>query len=66
MEDTTKQYEEQYKLEIWRAYTPEELASWVGLFTKRATMRINKDKALSDLQDAQNYLAFLVRKIEGS
>lgn len=65
MEDTTVKYQASYKLEIWRAYTPEELASWVGLFAKRATMRTSTDKALSDLQDAQNYLVFLTKKIEG-
>jgi len=66
MEETTVRYIEEYKPDIWRAYSPEELASWVGLFAKRATMRTSKEKALSDLQNAQNYLAFLLRKIEGS
>lgn len=66
MEETIEKYTAEYKPEIWRAYSPEELASWVGLFAKRATMRTSKEKAISDLQDAQNYLVFLVRKIEGS
>jgi len=64
MKENNVTHEKDYKSEIWRNYTPEELASWVGLFSKRATMRTSKEKALSDLQNAQNYLAFLVKKIE--
>jgi len=62
MEETTKNYESAYQPEAWRNYTNEEIASWVGLFSKRSTMRTSKEKALKDLQDAQNYLAFLIKK----
>ena len=45
-----------YKPEIWRNYSIEELGNWIHLFNKRATHRVNDEKARKDLHDAKNYL----------
>jgi len=45
-----------YIPEIWKEYTIEELMWWVINLTRRATHRLNKEKALEDIENANNYL----------
>lgn len=63
--ESIKEHETKYKPDAWKAYSAEELASWVGLLAKRATMRATLSEASSDLIDSRNYLDMLVCKIQG-
>jgi hypothetical protein len=65
MDNTVAEHEKDYIKEIWREYTVQELANWVGLLCKRATMRSEKERAIKDLRDARNYLYFLEQKVGG-
>ena len=57
--DQIKIYESEFKPDAWKDYTIAELAMWVHLLRKRASMRTNPDKALKDMRDAMNYEAML-------
>ena len=60
------EHNKDYKSEIWKEYTGEELMWWVHLYTKRATHRNNKylDKIEKDIYDAGNYLWMLGEKLK--
>jgi hypothetical protein len=52
-------HQQDYKPQAWRAYTLQELGSWVHLFAKRAEHRSDPEKRKKDLQDARNYHAMM-------
>ena len=51
-----EQHQKDYKEEIWKQYSLQELGNFVHLFHKRASHRSNLEKATKDLHDAKNYL----------
>jgi hypothetical protein len=53
-----------YRKDIWKEYTVEELMWWVLNLTRRSTHRKNIAKAKKDLYDAKNYLWMLEHAIE--
>jgi hypothetical protein len=57
-----EKHQEDYKPEIWKQYTKEELEWWVKLLKKRATHRTNPEKRDKDLYDASNYEWMLKQK----
>lgn len=62
--DSIVKDEPNYKPAAWQEYTLAELGAWVHLFTKRAGMRDNADKARKDLQDAQAYLDMMQANVD--
>lgn len=54
--EVLKPHETKFKPGAWKDYTSEELRWWVSLFSKRASQRAEREKALSDLISARNYL----------
>ena len=57
--ESIKEHSKDYNNNSWRDYEPFELGSWIHLLMKRSEHRANKEKALKDLEDAQNYLNML-------
>ena len=55
-----------YKPDIWRNYTIEELGNWIHLFNKRATHRTNNERARKDLYDAKNYLWMIKENLKST
>lgn len=54
-----KEHEHKFAPDAWKDYTTGELAMWVHLLRKRATMRTDADKAAKDWADADNYETML-------
>lgn len=57
--ESIKEHSKDYQNGAWRDYEPFELGFWVHLLMKRSIHRATKEKALKDLEDAQNYLNML-------
>lgn len=57
-------HQSDYKPEIWKNYSLQELGIWVHLFHKRALHRLNKEKATKDLHDAKNYLWMIEQNLK--
>lgn len=55
-----------YKDKAWEQYTPQELGNWVHLFLKRSQHRVDKEKAVKDITDAQNYLNMLQAHVDAA
>ena len=53
-----------YIPEIWKEYTIEELMWWIINLTRRATHRLNREKALEDIENAKNYLWMMSEAIK--
>lgn len=66
MADRLEVHQKDYKPEIWRQYTLQELGNFVHLFHKRAFHRSNIEKAKKDLYDAKNYLWMMEQKLKNS
>lgn len=56
MSNPLEKHQKDYKEEIWKQYSLQELGNWVHLFHKRSGHRESKEKAKKDLYDAKNYL----------
>jgi hypothetical protein len=54
-----------YNPDAWKDYSISELAMWVHLLRKRATMRTDPDKAAKDRMDADNYESMLRMHLRG-
>lgn len=62
--DEILRYSSKFKDGSWRNYSYEELAQWVQLLTKRASHRMDFNRAEKDLYDANNYLEMLKAKFD--
>lgn len=56
-------HESKFKPQAWESYSLQELGQWVHLFAKRSEHRVDEDKKVKDLQDAQNYLDMMQAKL---
>lgn len=59
-----EKHKEDYKEEIWKNYSLQELGMWVHLFHKRSLHRDNEEKARKDLYDAKNYLWMIEQNLK--
>jgi hypothetical protein len=64
--ESCEKHQPDYKANIWKQYSIDELGMWVHLFVKRAFHRDNKEKAKKDLYDAQNYLNMIQSYIDNA
>lgn len=64
MKTPLDKYMKEYKTDMWKEYTIEELMWWVLNLTRRCTHRKNFEKAKKDILDATNYLWMLEKAIE--
>jgi hypothetical protein len=61
---TIEQHEQDYQPQAWEAYTLAELGWWVHLLATRSQHRANPATKAKDLEDAQNYLDMMQRKLD--
>ena len=64
--ESIKSHSGDYHYKSWTNYELSELGMWVHLLVKRAMHRSTKEKALKDLQDAQNYLNMMQEHINAA
>lgn len=61
-----KGHQAKYWADAWKQYTPQELGDWIHLLLKRSAHRTEREKAMKDIADAQNYLHMLQAHVDAA
>ena len=59
-----EEHQPDYKKDVWKKYSIQELGMWVHLFHKRAPHRTVLEKQQKDFYDAKNYLWMIEQKLK--